>query len=689
MKRILFALSLLFLLTLLSPLSGNLQAQSDGWVWLNPLPQGNHLRALWGSGPNDVYAVGEVGAIIHYDGSTWQPFSNLPGEDTLLGVWGAGPNDIFAAGVNALWHYDGASWKAMDPPAGVSEFLARGVWGTSGNNVYVASYTPEFAAIFHYDGTTWHDMDVPIRFYTYMYDIWGSGPDNIFAVGDRGTIFHYNGHSWQEMDSSTQATLYTVWGSGPNDVYAGGYSFEDFDGIVLHYDGVSWKKVFSLDVQIVSIWGFAADDIYAMDKNGNVYHFDGQSWNQVWDFISQRTSHLYDLWGSDPDHMFAVGWDGVVTHYDGSQWRDQIEGPDFQGDGGIWTDGQRVVSVGTGPKALVYDGAQWTLYTLPREIPDSMWMSGHANDLWGPSWDDIYAVGDGLIWHFDGQTWTRVHQMLSEDGEDIVSFWGVWGFSPTDIYAVGYLYDPSPGNIYIILHYDGSQWSVAYQGRGEGKLVDIWGSSPNDLFVAAEEGGMLHYNGYSWRQMSTTYFDSVWGTGPHDVWATGRSSSGGAAIYHYDGTRWRQSYENIRFALDRVWGTGPNDIYAIGSQDYSSDATLSRAVVLHYDGSQWREIDAPFSRHMRQINGTKDMLLMTGYGDNFLGMGQVPPPVRTWVTPGTPMPTPTHTPTPTPTYTPTSTPTHTPTPTPTHTPTPTPTSTPTPLPLYLPLMMRA
>jgi len=43
----------------------------DGWCWHNPLPQGHDLRAVWGSGPDDVIAVGAYGTILRYDGTGW------------------------------------------------------------------------------------------------------------------------------------------------------------------------------------------------------------------------------------------------------------------------------------------------------------------------------------------------------------------------------------------------------------------------------------------------------------------------------------------------------------------------------------------------------------------------------------------------------------------------------------------
>jgi len=47
-------------------------------------------------------------------------------------------------------------------------------------------------------------------------DVWGSGPNDVFAVGFDGTIVHYNGQSWQRKTSDTSAGLRSVWGSGPN-----------------------------------------------------------------------------------------------------------------------------------------------------------------------------------------------------------------------------------------------------------------------------------------------------------------------------------------------------------------------------------------------------------------------------------------------------------------------------------------
>ena len=69
----------------------------DNWCWRNPLPQGNTLRGLWVSGASDVWAVGQAGTILHWDGSAW---TSVPSGTTngLLGVWGSGASDVWAVG---------------------------------------------------------------------------------------------------------------------------------------------------------------------------------------------------------------------------------------------------------------------------------------------------------------------------------------------------------------------------------------------------------------------------------------------------------------------------------------------------------------------------------------------------------------------------------------------------------------
>lgn len=57
------------------------------------------LYGLWGADADDIYAVGQGGRILHYDGADWNSLTS-PTSETLLGVWGPSADDIFVVGEN-------------------------------------------------------------------------------------------------------------------------------------------------------------------------------------------------------------------------------------------------------------------------------------------------------------------------------------------------------------------------------------------------------------------------------------------------------------------------------------------------------------------------------------------------------------------------------------------------------------
>lgn len=100
-------------------------------VSMEPSPPA--LNAVWGSSANNVYAVGEVGAILHFDGSSWSPM-NSGVLVALNDVWGASASEVFVVGNDGtILKLSGSSWRAMS--GGTAEDLFA-VWGSSASNVY-------------------------------------------------------------------------------------------------------------------------------------------------------------------------------------------------------------------------------------------------------------------------------------------------------------------------------------------------------------------------------------------------------------------------------------------------------------------------------------------------------------------------------------------------------------------------
>jgi hypothetical protein len=69
---------------------------------------------VWGSSDGDVFATGEYGTILHYDGQAWSPMES----GTTYGlesVWGSSGSDVVAVGWGAtILHYDGKAWSDMN-----------------------------------------------------------------------------------------------------------------------------------------------------------------------------------------------------------------------------------------------------------------------------------------------------------------------------------------------------------------------------------------------------------------------------------------------------------------------------------------------------------------------------------------------------------------------------------------------
>src|SRR5262245_55355232 len=89
---------------------------SDGQVWdTQPSGTTERLRAVWGSSPSDVTAVGYGGAIVHYDGAAWTPEASGT-EVVLHGVWISPEGEAFAVGdLGTILHRAavGAPWESM------------------------------------------------------------------------------------------------------------------------------------------------------------------------------------------------------------------------------------------------------------------------------------------------------------------------------------------------------------------------------------------------------------------------------------------------------------------------------------------------------------------------------------------------------------------------------------------------
>ena len=223
-------------------------------------------RALWGSSATDVFAVGHWGEleytfgpyIAHYDGAVWSEIKDLPdmmglppGCLRLNDVWGTSPQDIYAVG-----YYESQGGRDNSCYHGDEE-------------IPPATY---YGIVLHYDGRTWSEVlrQPDLRFR----HVWANSPGDIYVGGatstgpSRGSLWRFDGSRWSALTLPPNAPrVGPVWGSSASDILI----IAD-DKSVWHFDGATWRKTYESTTELWSIWGSSASDIFVVGNNGTILH---------------------------------------------------------------------------------------------------------------------------------------------------------------------------------------------------------------------------------------------------------------------------------------------------------------------------------------------------------------------------------------------------------------------------------
>ena len=217
-------------------------------------------------------------------------------------------------------------------------------------------------------------------------------------------------------------------------------------------------------------------------------------------------------------------------------------------------------AVGGEPNAgavVHFDGAAWTELELGLDVPLLNWAHG-----FGPN--DVWIVGNrGTILHFDGRAWEQ-HRPDPPTTQDL---WGVWGASPDDLWAVGGN-GRSEGQA-TIYRYDGTTWTPlvvpALERANVWAFFKVWGTAADNVWIVGQRGIILQWNGTELVEHGAGTGDdliSLWGTGPDRMAAVGGRGNGVVATW--DGTAWRSASLSPLPGMNGVFMRQPNVIHAVG-----------------------------------------------------------------------------------------------------------------------------
>jgi hypothetical protein len=257
-------------------------------------------------------------------------------------------------------------------------------------------------------------------------------------------------------------------------------------------------------------------------------------------------------------------------------------------DGGSCQDAGAPDAVGSAPFAPADGGAPTThglcssggwcwLNPLP--------LGNALSSVSGTALNDVWAVGEGALLHFDGAAWSYFAGL--DDGPDLYALRAI---AANDVWAAG-----KSGRL---LHFDGARWSPVASGVTVA-LLGLWASGPKDVWAVGDQDTILHFDGAAWTMSRTdpTSFspgsltggltlEAVWGSGPNDVWASGGTFNGPGLLRHFDGKTWTPvtdtAIEGVE--LRALWGSGPNDVWAAGTTSLVSEHLGN---ILHFDGATW------------------------------------------------------------------------------------------------------
>jgi hypothetical protein len=243
----------------------------DGWPFLARTSVG--WRALGGRDPANIWAAGGDGTVIRYDGSRWsgQDFPLPRNDDYLYPIFGSSPSDIWGVSRNGFLHFDGRSWTAVSGP----RRSFRTGFARAPNDAIAVD---DQGGKWHWDGTSWWEITLPIFGSDSIYELWGTAPDDVWAVGCcSGGIHHWDGDSWERVYTASEPFVDHVGGSARDDVWFT-LRGQEFGTNLVHFDGQRFTQVFVPIGDARGITSTNPNDVWL--RSFRLYHYDGVSWTE-------------------------------------------------------------------------------------------------------------------------------------------------------------------------------------------------------------------------------------------------------------------------------------------------------------------------------------------------------------------------------------------------------------------------
>lgn len=173
---------------------------------LPPADSMGTLHSVYGNRATNIYMGGTNGQLYHWKGDTWlsmQGVAPVKATDTVDNIWVSDADIVFVVAGKTLYWGKSIEWQSVELNKAM-----KSVFGFKSDNVYAAGGfggTGFSDTIVNFSLAGWVSQQTPAPSAQGINDIWGSAPDNVLAVGFKGTLLQLNpedGTGWNVVDPS-------------------------------------------------------------------------------------------------------------------------------------------------------------------------------------------------------------------------------------------------------------------------------------------------------------------------------------------------------------------------------------------------------------------------------------------------------------------------------------------------------
>lgn len=552
-----------------------------GWGWEFPFPAGPGLHSVAAVSDDELWALGDDDALLHYAQGTLT-FSRLTrGSGRNGAVVRLNDGGVMLVAGQQVWVNGTGTWmrtRSFDPPFNVvssavsaddtawfgGEYQATtgpcapagaGIlelpqWPpqctkAAGRGGYVIGLDPQGWAVDN-DGGLFQRTDAGWRIvgahpsgYYNVGDVLELSPGRVLMAGSNGGVALF------ELDAGSVTPLNfermghtDQWSSlvpalSPTDFFAVGSpgvlqcSRANPSACSTDFEDVSDSLV-QVDV--------APHTAFAVGDNGQlIQRVDAGDWRVL---MPGGLGKLYDLWQDENGELWVVGNDGLLLHRTSSGWERVDVGGETRNlraitrtdDGVLWIAGDELL--------MRYDPESHTLIAadITSAAGGSLPLPGSGVELGalsGTRPGNTWAGGIHTLLRYDAnRQWVEVTPPVVID---LISDVFATGFGTA--WAVG-------GNSKrTVLFFDGTRW-VDRTPTGTGPLTSVWGPNANEAFVQGDLSG-YHYladgGGEPWDLL-------------HSAWLTGavNQADGGYVLFAAAGTQYGRAHNGLGGTLSEI-----------------------------------------------------------------------------------------------------------------------------------------